>query len=142
MPAPVALVLTDAPPPEARRAILDGLDAFNQRHGGDYKLRQLAVLIEEKRRVVGGLLGWTWWEWLYVEWLFVPEVMRRSGLGRDIMRRAESEARERGCRGVYLDTFHFQARGFYEKLGYTVYGRLDGMPAGGARYYLSKKLTP
>ena len=96
MPAPVALVLTDAPPPEARRAILDGLDAFNQRHGGDYKLRQLAVLIEEKRRVVGGLLGWTWWEWLYVEWLFIPEAMRRSGLGRDIMRRAESEARERG----------------------------------------------
>ena len=142
MPDPVALVLTDAPPPEARRAILDGLDAFNQGHGGDYKLHQLAVLIEEKRRVVGGLLGWTWWEWLYVEWLFIPEAMRRSGLGRDIMRRAESEARERGCRGVYLDTFHFQARGFYEKLGYTVYGTLDGMPAGGARYYLSKKLIP
>jgi ribosomal protein S18 acetylase RimI-like enzyme len=58
------------------------------------------------------------------------------------MRRAEAEALERGCRGVYVDTFHFQARGFYEKLGFAVFGTLEGMPAGGARYYLSKKLAP
>jgi len=68
--------------------------------------------------------------------------LRRAGVGRELMRRAESEAVARGCRGSYVDTFHFQARGFYEKLGYAIFGRLDDMPSGGARYYLSKNLVP
>ncbi len=33
-----------------------------------------------------------------------------------------------------------QARGFYEKLGYSVFGRLDDHPKGSARYFLNKRL--
>jgi hypothetical protein len=37
---------------------------------------------------------------------------------------AEQEAKARGCRGAWLDTYSFQARGFYERLGYAVFGAL------------------
>jgi hypothetical protein len=43
------------------------------------------------------------------------------------MDRAEVHARERGCHSAWLDTFSFQARGFYEKLGYDEFGTTTGI---------------
>ena len=87
---------------------------------------------------MGGLWGRTAGTWLFVELLFIPEEMRRNGLGRKMMATAEEEARARACRGVWLDTFSFQARGFYEKLGYSVFGAIENFPPGHARYFLKK----
>jgi hypothetical protein len=47
---------------------------------------------------------------------------------------------KQGCQGAHLDTFSFQAKGFYEKLGYRVFGELEECPAGNSRFYLWKKL--
>jgi len=78
---------------------------------------------------------------LFVELLFVPESLRGQGIGTDLIRRAESEAIARGCHSVWLDTFEFQARGFYERLGCTCFGELKQYPVG-SRYFMSKQLTP
>ncbi len=51
------------------------------------------------------------------------------------------EAARRGCRYAWLDAFSFQARGFYEKLGYTVLGTLEDSPPGHSRYFLKKNLA-
>ena len=56
------------------------------------------------------------------------------------MARAEAEARARGCVGAWLDTFGFQARPFYEALGYAVFGALEDQPPGHRRYVLMKRL--
>ena len=56
------------------------------------------------------------------------------------MHRAEDEARDRGCVGAHLDTYSFQARGFYEKQGHSVFGALPDCPPGHARFFLSKRL--
>jgi hypothetical protein len=56
------------------------------------------------------------------------------------MSQAEREAIRRGCRGAWLDTFSFQARGFYERLGYTVFGTIAGCPPGHSRFFLKKDL--
>ena len=66
--------------------------------------------------------------------------IRRTGLGRKILIEAEREAIIRGCRGAWLDTYSFQARGFYERLGYTVFGMIDDYPPGQQRVFLYKKL--
>jgi hypothetical protein len=58
------------------------------------------------------------------------------------MRRAEAVAAARGCVGVWLDTFSFQARPFYERLGYSVFGTLEDNPRGGARFFMQKRLVP
>jgi ribosomal protein S18 acetylase RimI-like enzyme len=78
--------------------------------------------------------------YLHVDLLFVPENMRRAGIGRRLLTDAEAESLRRGCHAVWLDTFSFQARGFYERLGYTVYGTLEDYPAGHSRFFLTKRL--
>jgi len=66
--------------------------------------------------------------------------MRGSGIGRRLLSEAEAEAIRRRCRGALLDTFSFQARGFYERLGYSAFGVIDDYPPGHCRIFLAKKL--
>jgi hypothetical protein len=56
------------------------------------------------------------------------------------MLRAEREAMARRCRNAWLDTFEFQARGFYERLGYSCFGELKDYPKGFSRYFMKKAL--
>ena len=137
----IELIVTDSPAPADRDAILDGLNTYNRDETGGADAQPLAVLIRGERGVTtGGLLGRTWLGWLYVELLYVPDGLRGSGVGRDLMLRAEAEAEARGCIGIWLNTFSFQARGFYEKLGFTLIGQIDDYPVGHQRYFLQKRL--
>src|SRR5262245_38839380 len=81
---------------------------------------------------VGGQFGATMWGWLMIDSLWVSEDLRGQGLGRHLLAEAESIAVTRGCRGSWLGTFDFQARGFYERNGYVVFAELPGFPAGHA----------
>jgi ribosomal protein S18 acetylase RimI-like enzyme len=90
--------------------------------------------------VIGAALGETGRGWLHVSVLWVDERSRGRGLGTKLMIAMEAEAVRRGCRGAYLDTFSYQARPFYEKLGYEVFGTLDDYPAGHQRFYMRKRL--
>jgi GNAT superfamily N-acetyltransferase len=137
------ITLTDAPTAEMRQVIADGLTAFNRsRTGLSYDPRPLALLLSDpdSDAAVGGLIGSTWLSYLYVNLLFVPEKMRGAGVGRKLMMEAEAEALRRGCSAIALDTFSFQARGFYKRLGYSVFGTLD-YPHGHSRFYLTKRLA-
>jgi GNAT superfamily N-acetyltransferase len=97
-------------------------------------------LREENGEVVGGLLGDIWAAWLHIRTLAVAPPARGRGLGRELMKRAELYALERGCTNAFLDTFSFQARPFYEKLGYRVFGTLENHPAGHQHYFMTKQL--
>jgi GNAT superfamily N-acetyltransferase len=77
---------------------------------------------------------------LYVAKLWIADEHRGGGHGSALMAAAEDHARARGCIGAYLDTFEFQARPFYEKLGYQLFGTLDGYPPGYRQFFLSKSL--
>jgi GNAT superfamily N-acetyltransferase len=72
--------------------------------------------------------------------LWVAETLRRKGIGRQLLARAEEFAVQNDCRHIHLDTFDFQARGFYEKNGFNVFGTIEDYPIGQKRYYLIKKL--
>src|SRR5262245_52224268 len=125
-----------------RKAILDPLVAYNQARTGRNDLRPLVIAVEgADGGVVGGLYGRTAYDWLFVELLFVPESLRGRGLGSELMLRAETEAITRGCRHAWLDTFEFQARAFYERLGYACFGELADYPVGSARYFMRKALV-
>ncbi len=91
---------------------------------------------------LGGLIGRTHAIpfWLEVSVIWVDETVRGRGLGRQLMERAEREARRRGCRFARLATGDCQAPGFYEKLGYVVYGKLTDCPPGETVYYFRKNL--
>jgi GNAT superfamily N-acetyltransferase len=135
----IRTVETDHEP--VRKAVLDSLIEFNDTKAGSGGYSSLALAVEDERRqVIGGLTGATQYGWLFVELLFVPESLRGRGIGTQLMRRAEAEAVSRGCHSVWLDTFEFQARGFYERLGYSCFGELKHYPAG-PRFFMSKRLT-
>ncbi len=136
------IIVTDRPSRASHEAILSGLLAFNESAAGPANYRSLAVLVKDEGRVVGGLWGATGFGWLFVQLFYLPQELRGEGLGSEVLRRAEAEARQRGCRAVWLDTFSFQARGFYEGLGYRVFGTLEDYPPGHRRFFLQKTLDP
>ena len=80
------------------------------------------------------------WNCVNVDSLWVADLCRGTGLGRELLWQVEEEARNKGARLIHLDTFDFQARGFYERNGYEVFGVLEDCPAGHRRYYMKKCL--
>jgi GNAT superfamily N-acetyltransferase len=138
------IIATDHPADRDRQALLDLLANFNAARIGETPFRQFALLLREPEQddVVGGLYAHWLYDWLAVELLIVPEGYRRHGFGSELMRRAEAYASDVGCVGVWLNTFGFQARAFYEKLGYEVFGSLAEHPRGWQRYFMRKLLAP
>ena len=80
--------------------------------------------------------------WLKIGTLWMDEDHRGQGIGRELIGRAEEEARRRGCFYARLSTSTFQAPGFYEKMGYVLYGRLEDYPPGDTSLYYRKDLHP
>lgn len=131
-----------APGDLERDAILAPLVAFNDAAVGPTERHPIAILIRaDDGAIVGGLWGMVSYRWLFVQYLVVPASMRGHGHGSALMLAAECEAKRLDCVGLWLDTFSFQARGFYEKLGYGCFGRIDDYPPGEARFFLSKRLA-
>ncbi len=126
-----------------RQALMAPLRAYNEGQVGPSSYRPLIVqLRDDAGAVAGGVWGHTALGWLFVQFLVVPQAARGSGLGSRLMQLAEQEAIARGCRGAWLDTFSFQAKGFYEKLGYRPFGELPDYPPPHARHFLYKHLPP
>ena len=127
--------------PANARAIWDGLLAYNLQHAPPDNHQDLVmVLRDEKGKLVGGLVGDTYWGWLYVRILWLEEAVRGQDYGSQLLKAAEEEAVHRGCKHSHLDTMSFQALPFYQKHGYTIYGVLEDQPEGCQRYYLRKDL--
>lgn len=130
----------ESPVAADRDAIAAPLRAYNLGHVPTLAIQPLVIALrDEHGHTIGGLWGETGLDWLHVDLLAVPESLRGQDIGTALMQRAEAMARDRGCIGAWLDTFAFQARGFYEKLGYSVFGEIPDYPVGGARYFLRKR---
>ncbi len=121
--------------------IENGLRLFNLQFAEPDQHTLLRVFARnDQGEVVGGLLGETFWRWLYVADLWIDETYRHSGLGTRLMSAAENEAIRRGCVHALLDTFEFQAPDFYPKLGYNIWATLDDLPPGHTRIYFKKDM--
>ena len=137
-----SLSLTGVEDPEHRAAIVAPLREYNESKAAPSGHRHLAVLLKDASgSVIGGLWGGTGYDWLTIFLLAVPPALRGHGVGREIMCLAEAEAGQRGCYGVWLNTIEFQARGFYERLGYVCFGELPHNPAGFSKFFMRKLLA-
>lgn len=123
-------------PQDAHRAtILNCLRAFNAQHA--VTSEDLAVLLRDANdQLAGGLWGRCVCGWLCVELLFVPEAARGQGLGTRLLAAAEAQASARGCVGVWLYTFEFQAVRFYQLQGYQQFAQLQGPAVQGRHFFL------
>lgn len=80
------------------------------------------------------------WNCLYVDVLWVREDFRKEGYGSALLNEVEQIAKREGCKLVHLDTFDFQAKDFYLKHGYEIFGVLEDCPLEHSRYYLKKNI--
>ena len=132
--------IDDQVSPDDEATVARGLLAFNENWIGASNELPVKLVARDNEGIVGGLIGHTRWSWLYVAKLWVHERARGRGVGTRLLTAAEDIARARGCEGASLDTFEYQARPFYEKLGYELFGTLDGYPPGYRQFYLRKSL--
>ena len=95
---------------------------------------------DERNEIIGGLYGRSIWGTLEVKTFVVKPEKRNKGIGRKLLIEAEREAKNRNCRFISLDTFSFQAPGFYEKLGFEKIGTETDFPKGFEKYYYRKKI--
>jgi GNAT superfamily N-acetyltransferase len=122
-------------------AIQQNIVAFGDAHVPPRNYRPVHIVLRsEDGRLLGGLLGSMVWEWLQIDVLWVDEAVRGKSYGSLLLRQVERLAWDAGCQYVRLDTFDFEARGFYEKHGYRVYGELQGFPRGHTQFHLKKTL--
>jgi GNAT superfamily N-acetyltransferase len=141
-PGPRPSITVESGPAEVvREAVLTGLRAFNRRHAEPPGFEPLVVSARDSSgAIIGGLVGLTGWTWLHVDLLWVDDGHRGTGVGTNLLRAAEQEAASRGVRHVDLDTFDFQAKPFYTREGYSVFGILEDYPPGHTRYFMRKDL--
>ena len=125
---------------DGREAVLEGVLSFNE-NKTSFRPNTISVFMRDrKNRVVGGVVGYSFGDWLHVGLLWVEESFRNKGSGTKLLKIAENEAVKCGCKHVELDTFSFQARPFYERHDYALFATLDNYPEGHSKYFLKKDL--
>jgi len=135
------LNVTDAVTHQDLDEVRLGLNAFNSRFINIDEIKAIGVFVtDEHGKKRAGLTGSTTGNWLRIDMLWVSDALRGQGVGTQLIKAAEAEARRRGCRYAQVDTASFQARPFYEKLGYSLRFSLDNYPRHHQRHYLSKAL--
>jgi ribosomal protein S18 acetylase RimI-like enzyme len=132
--------VTDAPRERDEAFVIAQTRAYNATFTESDVQRLCVFARDGNDAIIGGLTGRTYWRYLEIAFLWVDEKHRGRGLASNLMSAAEGEARNRKCRHVFLDTLSFQALGFYQKLGYTEFGRLSGFGDKYDRYWLRKAL--
>lgn len=135
------IVYVDNPEQSAWGIIGRGVANYNKEQAGDNKFQRLCyVLHAPDREIVGGVIAEVYWDWLYIDLLWVKDELRGRGYGYRLLTRVEQAARQQGAKNAYLDTFSFQAPEFYKRYGYRVFGELEDYPPGHRRYFLRKQL--
>lgn len=119
----------------------------------EYNLRQVAKtqpiefvnidkkIVDENNNIIAGCLAKMYcWRVIYIDILWVDDNHRKQGLGTKLLKEIERVAEEENCTLIHLDTFDFQAKDFYLRHGYELFGVLEDCPENHCRYYLKKKL--
>jgi GNAT superfamily N-acetyltransferase len=131
------------PPKNIKDLIYNGLKSFNLKHFPDEEMQSLACVAEDPGgNFLGGLTGQIFTNTLFVEFLWLDDSNRSAGIGSKLMAEVEQQAKKLGVTDIYLDTYTFQAPGFYAKLGFEEVGRYTGFPTRGVdKIFLQKKIA-
>ena len=135
-----AIETIEEPSETELRRLVTNLVAWNLTAAPPEEHRRLAVFAHAESELAGGAAGYTHWQWLFVSHLWVADEHRGGGLGTTLMRDIEAAAMSRGCDNAHLDTYDFQALGFYRGIGYSEFAELADYPPGHTRHFLRKSL--
>jgi GNAT superfamily N-acetyltransferase len=137
--------VTSNPQKEDLKILSEGIKSYNQQHIPDTVVfeedTKFAVFAKDDNgKVIGGIRACAYWNYCILELLWLSDKTRGLGVGSKLIDAFEKFAFDKGFNYVRTETVSFQARPFYEKLGYTVYGELPNYPKGHTTYCLYKEL--
>lgn len=128
---------------DSSKEILARILGYNARRVGPLNDSKYVLTVRSNAGdLAGGLVAVQFWNGMFVDLLWVDENLRHRGIGTRLMRQAEEDLVERGGEVIFLSTWSFQAPAFYEKLGYSAFGKLEGMPPGATRTWFVKWFRP
>jgi GNAT superfamily N-acetyltransferase len=138
----IKIEIVSQPSDADREIVLDLLASYNESAGGPAHYEPFAIRLTDPATgaSVGGLWARIYYDWLFVDLLYVPEEARGKDIGSKLISEAEAFASRKGCVGVWLTTYSFQAPGFYRKLGYRAFGTLNHYPRGSKLVFFRKSL--
>ena len=133
--------LEEDPEDKVLAGVMAGLRAFNLAAVPDLKSHKITAAIRDEAGALhGGVIGRLAGDSVYVEVVWTDDATRGHRLGRQAMRLVEDEAKRLGAREAWLYTMSFQAKPFYEKLGYTQVAELSWLDGRHARHFMRKDL--
>src|SRR5260221_12858992 len=125
LPPGLRLSVEKNPSWEDRDLIDNGLGAHNAVFLRDNSYDYFGIFLRgDAGAIHAGLIGHIYAGWLFVNLLWVHADLRRGGIGRGLLARAEQRGAALRCHSACLDTFSLQGPGFYQKPGYRVFGSL------------------
>ena len=90
-------------------------------------------------KLIGGAIGFVEYNWYFLDLLYIDEEYRNRNIGTNLIKEIEKFALKEHLTGVRMETWNFQAKGFYEKNGYSVFGEIKDCPSGTIDYHLKKE---
>jgi len=137
----VSLQIEEHPSDDDLRQLVDGVHRYNRALTGHERPRAVAAILrDEEGKIVGGAYGELWGASVHIAAMWVAEDHRGKGFGSALLTAVEEYAATHDHLLSYLETTSFQARPFYERLGYTVFGELPGIATGCTLFFLRKDL--
>ncbi len=135
------VALEDDPADEVLKGVMAGMRAFNNAAVPGLRSQKITAAIRDDAGTLhGGVIGRLAGDSVYMEVVWNDDAVRGTGLGTAMMRLVEDEAKRLGAREAWLYTMSFQARPFYEKLGYSQFAELPWLGGTHARHFMRKDL--
>ena len=95
----------------------------------------------EEDKVVGGIVGKIEiFDYLHISLLYVEEEHRGKDIGTKLINKMEQFAKKNNLNAITLSTLSTQAKGFYLKLGYEIYGQFTDKTTNITKYNFIKQL--
>lgn len=121
------------------KTIGENLRKFNESKIGPYELKTFAIYsADDSGNIIGGVKGEIFEKVCMIQTVWIHEAQRKKGLGTRIFKKLEEYAKEKSCKIIQLDTAEFQAKGFYEKIGFSVVATLPENFKGYTTYIMRK----
>lgn len=139
------ILVTTSPTKEDLKTLSEGIGSYNQDYlpdevGFEKDTKFAVIAKDDNGKVLGGIRANAYWNYCIIELLWLSKESRGLGLGSQLIESAENFAKEKGLGYMRTETLSFQARPFYEKLGYQLFGELPDYPKGHTTYCLVKEL--
>lgn len=130
------------PKSEDIQILNDGIMEEAKEKKGMKQLDFFAFFIrDENGKIIGGCGGDNMYGGLYVGQLWVTESLRGKGYGTQLMKKAETLAKESKCNFIAVNTFDWEALDFYKNLGFYVEFERRGFDKDSIFYFLRKEIS-